>query len=97
MRALTWQFQLDVRVATVPDPKIINPRDIIIKVTATAICGSDVHISDSFIPWMLPVDIICHEFMGEVVESGKHGSAELTVGDRVVIVFNIACGNCPAP
>jgi threonine dehydrogenase-like Zn-dependent dehydrogenase len=94
MRALTWHGKHDVRVETVDDPKIVNPRDIIIKVTATAICGSDLHIYDSFIPSMLPGDVLGHEFMGVVVEIGSGGSGDLRVGDRVVVPFNIACGNC---
>lgn len=94
MRALTWHGKHDVRVETVDDPKILNPRDVIIKVSSTAICGSDLHIYDSFIPSMLPGDILGHEFMGEVVEIGKAGSPDLKVGDRVVVPFNIACGNC---
>lgn len=65
MRALTWHGKHDVRVETVDDPKILRPRDIIIKVTSTAICGSDLHIYDSFIPSMLPGDILGHEFMGK--------------------------------
>ena len=94
MRALTWHGKHDVRVETVDDPKILRPRDIIIKVTSTAICGSDLHIYDSFIPSMLPGDILGHEFMGEVVEIGSGGSKDLKIGDRVVVPFNIACGNC---
>ena len=99
MRALTWHGKHDVRVETVDDPKIINPRDIILKVTATAICGSDLHIYDSFIPSMAPGDVLGHEFMGEIVDVGPSLRAEgvnakLKVGDRVVVPFNIACGNC---
>jgi len=99
MRALTWHGKHDVRVETVDDPKIINPRDIILKITATAICGSDLHIYDSFIPSMAPGDVLGHEFMGEIVDigSGLRGegdNAPLKVGDRVVVPFNIACGNC---
>lgn len=99
MRALTWHGKHDVRVETVDDPKIINPRDIVIKVTATAICGSDLHIYDSFIPSMAPGDVLGHEFMGEIVEvgpglRGEGDFAALRKGDRVVVPFNIACGNC---
>ncbi len=94
MRALTWHGKHDVRVETVDDPKIVNPRDIILKVSSTAICGSDLHIYDSFIPSMLPGDILGHEFMGEVVEIGRGVSSDLKVGDRVVAPFNIACGGC---
>jgi threonine dehydrogenase-like Zn-dependent dehydrogenase len=82
-----------VRVETVPDPKILNPRDAIVKITSTAICGSDLHLYDGYIPSMERGDILGHEFMGEVVEVGK-GVTNLTVGDRVVVPFTIACGNC---
>ena len=99
MRALTWHGKHDVRVETVDDPKIINPRDVILKITATAICGSDLHIYDSFIPSMAPGDVLGHEFMGEIVEvgpglRGEGDNASLKKGDRVVVPFNIACGNC---
>ena len=92
MRALTWHGKHDVRVDTVPDPEIINPRDAVIKVTSTAICGSDLHLYDGVIPTMQSGDILGHEFMGEVVEIGKDST--LKKGDRVVIPFTIACGNC---
>ena len=93
MKALTWHGKNDVRVDTVPDPTIINDRDAIIKITSTAICGSDLHIYDGFIPTMEKGDILGHEFMGEVVETGK-GVTNLKTGDRVVIPFTISCGNC---
>jgi threonine dehydrogenase-like Zn-dependent dehydrogenase len=93
MRALTWQGKHDVRVETVPDPQLLNPRDAIIKITATAICGSDLHLYDHYIPTLESGDILGHEFMGEVVEVGK-GNRKLKVGDRVVVPFVIACGNC---
>jgi threonine dehydrogenase-like Zn-dependent dehydrogenase len=93
MRALCWNGALDVRVETVPDPKIVNPRDAIIKVTSTAICGSDLHLYDGVIPTMKPGDILGHEFMGEVVEVGS-GNRRLKVGDRVVVPFTISCGAC---
>lgn len=93
MRALCWYGKEDVRVETVPDPKIINPRDAIIKISSTAICGSDRHLYDGYIPTMEPGDIIGHEFMGEVVELGGRVK-NLRVGDRVVVPFPIACGNC---
>jgi threonine dehydrogenase-like Zn-dependent dehydrogenase len=93
MRALTWHGKHDVRMDTVPDPEIINPRDAIIKVTSTAICGSDLHLYDSYIPTLKSGDILGHEFMGEVVEVGK-GNERLKVGQRVVVPFVIACGNC---
>jgi threonine dehydrogenase-like Zn-dependent dehydrogenase len=93
MKALCWHGANDVRVDTVPDPKIINPRDAIIKITSTAICGSDLHIYDGFIPSMESGDILGHEFMGEVVELGS-AVKNVQVGDRVVVPFTISCGNC---
>jgi threonine dehydrogenase-like Zn-dependent dehydrogenase len=93
MKAVCYHGKEDVRVENVPDPKILNPRDAIIKITATAICGSDLHIYDGFIPTMQKGDVLGHEFMGEVVEVGS-GNNRLRVGDRVVVPFTIACGNC---
>ena len=93
MKALCWHGRHDVRVETVPDPKILNPRDAIVRVTATAICGSDLHLYDGFIPAMRAGDILGHEFMGEVVEVGS-GNRKLKVGDRVVVPFTISCGGC---
>jgi threonine dehydrogenase-like Zn-dependent dehydrogenase len=93
MRALTWHGKHDVRVDTVPDPKIVNPRDAIIKITSTAICGSDLHLYDHTIPTMKAGDVLGHEFMGEVVEVGR-GNTKLKVGQRVVVPFVIACGQC---
>ncbi len=93
MKALCWEGIGDVRVETVPDPKILNPRDAIIRITATAICGSDLHIYDGYIPTMKQGDILGHEFMGEVVEVGR-GVKNLKPGDRVVVPFTIACGHC---
>lgn len=93
MKALCWHGALDVRVDTVPDPKILNPRDAIVKITSTAICGSDLHIYDGFIPTMQSGDILGHEFMGEVVEVGS-AVKNINIGDRVVVPFTIACGNC---
>lgn len=93
MRALCWHGNNDVRVDTVPDPTILNPRDAIIKVTSTAICGSDLHIYDGFIPSMVAGDILGHEFMGEVVEVGS-GVKKVKKGDRVVVPFTISCGSC---
>jgi threonine dehydrogenase-like Zn-dependent dehydrogenase len=93
MRALTWHGKHDVRVDTVPDPKIVNPRDAIIKITSTAICGSDLHLYDHTIPTMKAGDVLGHEFMGEVVEVGR-GNSKLKVGQRVVVPFVIACGQC---
>ena len=89
MRALTWHGKHDVRVDTVDDPEILNPRDAIIKITSTAICGSDLHLYDGYIPTMQSGDILGHEFMGEVVEVGS-GNERLKVGDRVVVPFTIA-------
>ncbi len=93
MRALTWHGKHDVRIDTVPDPKIVNPRDAIIKITSTAICGSDLHLYDHTIPTMKAGDVLGHEFMGEVVEVGP-GNSRLQVGQRVVVPFVIACGQC---
>jgi len=93
MKAVVWHGTNDVRVERVPDPKILNPRDAIIRVTTTAICGSDLHLLNGFIPTMQAGDILGHEFMGEVVEVGK-GNTKLKVGDRVVVPFTIACGGC---
>lgn len=93
MKALCWYGKYDVRVDEVPDPTILNPRDAIIKVTTTAICGSDLHLYDGYIPTMQKGDILGHEFMGEVVEVGS-SITNLKIGDRVVVPFTIACGNC---
>ena len=93
MKAVTWHGKFDVRVEKVPDPKILNPHDAIVKVTTTAICGSDLHLFDGYIPTMEAGDILGHEFMGEVVETGPEVKA-LKKGDRVVVPFTIACGNC---
>src|SRR5690349_7748255 len=93
MKALCWHGKNDVRVDAVPDPKIEDPRDAIIKVTATAICGSDLHLLDGFMPTMEPGDILGHEFMGEVVELGS-AVTNLRKGDRVVVPFTMACGSC---
>ncbi|MBB2969955.1 zinc-dependent alcohol dehydrogenase [Mesorhizobium sp. RMAD-H1] len=92
MRALTWHGTHDVRVETVPDPEIVNPRDAIIRVTSTAICGSDLHLYDGVIPTLMPGDILGHEFMGEVVEIGPKST--LKKGQRVVVPFTISCGGC---
>ena len=93
MKALCWHGANDVRVDNVPDPTIINPRDAIVKITSTAICGSDLHLYDGFIPTMQSGDIMGHEFMGEVVELGSQVK-NLKKGDRVVIPFAISCGSC---
>lgn len=92
MRALTWQGTQKVSVETVPDPEIVNPRDAIIRVTSTAICGSDLHLYDGVIPSLKPGDILGHEFMGEVVETGTDST--LQKGQRVVVPFTISCGGC---
>jgi len=93
MRALCWHSPKDIRCDTVPDPKIEDPRDAIIKVTSCAICGSDLHLYDGFMPGMESGDIIGHEFMGEVMEVGTQNK-KLKVGDRVVVPFTICCGEC---
>src|SRR5438105_4622342 len=93
MRAVCWEGTGRVEVANVPDPKLLNPRDAIVKVTTTAICGSDLHLYDGFIPTMQGGDILGHEFMGEVVEVGSKVD-RLRKGDRVVVPFAIACGSC---
>src|SRR3954449_9657201 len=93
MKALVWHATNDVRVERVPDPKILNGRDAIVKITTTAICGSDLHLLDGYIPTMQAGDILGHEFMGEVMEVGKDNK-KLKVGDRVVVPFTIACGSC---
>jgi len=95
MKAVTWCGKKTVKVENVPDPTILNPRDAIIKITSTCICGSDLHLYDGYIPTMQRGDILGHEFMGEVIEVGKGvASDKLRVGDRVVVPFTIACGNC---
>jgi len=93
MRAVCWQGVHEVSVERVPDPALLNPRDAIVKVSSTAICGSDLHLYDGYIPAMFRGDILGHEFMGEIVEVGP-GVTNLRVGDRVVVPFPIACGNC---
>jgi threonine dehydrogenase-like Zn-dependent dehydrogenase len=93
MKAVCWHGATDVRVEDVPDPRILNPRDAIIKITASTICGSDLHIYDGYIPSMKSGDIIGHEFMGEVVEIGREVK-KLQRGDRVVVSSIIGCGQC---
>ena len=93
MRAVCWNGKYDVRVERVEDPAIVNPRDAIVRVTLTAICGSDLHLYDGYIPSMRPGDVLGHEFMGEVVEVGPEVK-NLKKGDRVVVPFCIACGHC---
>ena len=93
MKALCWHGKKDIRYDTVPDPKIEDARDVIVKVTSCAICGSDLHLFDGFMPGMDAGDIVGHEFMGEVVEVGP-GNRKLRPGDRVVVPFTICCGEC---
>ena len=93
MRANVWSGRNTVQVENVPDPKILSERDAIVKITSTAICGSDLHLYDGYIPTMKRGDILGHEFMGEVVETAR-GVTNLQVGDRVVVPFPIACGDC---
>ena len=93
MKATCWMGRNNVQVEEVPDPKILNSRDIIIRITSTAICGSDLHLYDGYIPTVEKGDILGHEFMGEVIETGPEVT-NLKVGDRVVVPFPISCGNC---
>jgi threonine dehydrogenase-like Zn-dependent dehydrogenase len=92
MKAITWHGKHDVRYETVDDPEILNPRDAIVRITSTAICGSDLHLYDGYIPSMQPGDVLGHEFMGEVVEVGP--GSTLKPGQRVVVPFTISCGRC---
>lgn len=93
MKAACWHGKHDVQVNSVPDPRILNPNDAIVKITTTAICGSDLHLYDGYIPTMEAGDILGHEFMGEVVETGS-AVKKLKKGDRVVVPFTISCGKC---
>ncbi|GAC1468098.1 MAG: zinc-dependent alcohol dehydrogenase [Isosphaeraceae bacterium] len=93
MKALCWTGKGSVEICSVPDPKILNPKDAILKITTTAICGSDLHLLDGYIPTMEKGDILGHEFMGEVVEVGREVKS-LKVGDRAVVPFTISCGHC---
>lgn len=93
MRAICWMGKKDVRLEEVPDPKILDARDAIVKITSTAICGSDLHLYNGFVPTMEKGDILGHEFMGEIVETGSEVK-NLRKGDRVVVPFPIACGRC---
>jgi threonine dehydrogenase-like Zn-dependent dehydrogenase len=94
MRALVWHGTKDIRCDTVPDPRIEHPRDAIVKITSTAICGSDLHLYDGFMPGMESGDIMGHEPMGEVVEVGAEAKGKLKVGDRIVVPFTINCDHC---
>jgi len=96
MKANCWMGVNRVEVVDVPDPTLLNPRDAIVKISSTAICGSDLHLLDGYIPTMECGDVMGHEFMGEVVEVGAGAASKLSVGDRVVVPFPIACGACLA-
>lgn len=93
MRAVTWQGIEDIRTIEVPDPVIQDPTDAIVRVTSTAICGSDLHLYGVLAPFLAPGDILGHEFMG-IVESVGSAVANLAPGDRVVVPFTISCGRC---
>jgi threonine dehydrogenase-like Zn-dependent dehydrogenase len=95
MKANCWEGKRTVKVEEVPDPEILDSRDAIVRITSTAICGSDLHLYNGFVPTMERGDILGHEFMGEVVETGR-GVKKLKPGDRVVVPFPIACGECAA-
>jgi len=95
MKAICWMGKRKVQMEDVPSPKILNKHDAIVRVTSTAICGSDLHLYNGFVPTMEPGDVLGHEFMGEVVERGS-AVKNLSVGDRVVVPFPIACGACAA-
>jgi threonine dehydrogenase-like Zn-dependent dehydrogenase len=94
MKALVWHDPSDIRYEDVPDPQIEHPRDAIIKVTTCAICGSDLHLYNGFMPGMQNGDVVGHEFMGEVMEVGPEAKGKLKVGDRIVVPFTIICGEC---
>ncbi|KQO99339.1 alcohol dehydrogenase [Methylobacterium sp. Leaf92] len=94
MRALVWHGKEDIRCDTVTDPEIEDGRDVIVKVTSCAICGSDLHLFHNLIPAMLPGDVMGHETMGEIVETGRGLNGKLKKGDRVVVPFTIVCGEC---
>jgi threonine dehydrogenase-like Zn-dependent dehydrogenase len=93
MKAVCWEGKRQIEVQNVPDPTILNSRDAIVKISSTAICGSDLHLYNGYVPTMEKGDIVGHEFMGEVVETGP-GVKNLKAGDRVVVPFPIACGQC---
>jgi threonine dehydrogenase-like Zn-dependent dehydrogenase len=95
MLANCWMGKNEVKIQNVPDPTILNARDAIVRITSSAICGSDLHLLDGYVPTMEPGDVLGHEFMGEVVETGR-GVHNLKIGDRVVVPFPIACGACSA-
>lgn len=93
MRAVTWQGRRDMQVVDVPDPRIEEPTDALVRITSTALCGSDLHLYDPFTPFMTPGDVVGHEPMGIVEEVGREVH-DLRVGDRVVVPFNVSCGTC---
>src|SRR6188472_1990400 len=93
MKALCWHGKGDVRIDRIADPRILDPRDAIVRITSTAICGSDLHLLDGYMPTMEKGDILGHEPMGEVVEVGP-AVTNLKPGDRVVVPFTISCGEC---
>ncbi len=93
MKAVCWNGVEDMRVENVPEPELLNPRDAIVRITSTAICGSDLHLYGGKVPSMMKGDIVGHEFMGEIVDVGR-GVGNLKVGDRVVVPFPISCGAC---
>src|SRR3982074_1131726 len=93
MKAVCWMGTHKMSVETVPDPKILDGRDAIVRITSTCICGSDLHLYDGYVPTMESGDILGHEFMGEVVEVGRDNK-KLKVGDRVIVPFTICCGEC---
>jgi threonine dehydrogenase-like Zn-dependent dehydrogenase len=93
MKALVWNAARDVRVENVPDPSIVNPHDAIVRVTSTAVCGSDLHLYNGYVPAMRPGDILGHEFVGEIVATGP-ACEHVRVGDRVIVMCGIACGRC---
>src|SRR5688500_2939675 len=93
MRAVCWEGRGDVRVQEVDDPHIQHPRDVIVRITSTAICGSDLHLYDVFVPFLKPGDVLGHEPMGIVEEVGSEVK-KLRKGDRVVIPFTVSCGDC---
>jgi threonine dehydrogenase-like Zn-dependent dehydrogenase len=95
MKAVCWMGKHKIQVHDVPDPKILNPRDAIVRITTTCICGSDLHLYDGFVPTLEQGDVLGHEFMGEIVEVGPGvDRSKLNVGDRVVVPFTISCGKC---
>jgi threonine dehydrogenase-like Zn-dependent dehydrogenase len=95
MKALCWQGKKDIRCEEVPDPIIEDPKDAVVRITSTCICGSDLHLMNGFVPTMCLGDVMGHEPMGEVVEVGAEAKAKgLNIGDRVVVPFQMICGVC---